>query len=320
MKSSLNFLKLVYPPVSNQFAEWLWEEHVVRDFLSRSKLYMLAHRREVFFRDFRIDVENWKFEFSLSMGDITSAGLSVPIDDLIMCSDKDIEFDIGSQCFRIWAFENGQRLAEPIYWATTDKFLYDIWRKRFSVSGAFNVRDFTKFQLYYVGISKKNDSFSRLFKNGHKNRARILTNETQIASNARLTDEIFIFFFDVEDIGITQFGADDEFVPPTVTSKELLIADAEKAFVKILDSKYNEVKYENYPLGGDGLYGRGFDRYGYIIDEDIEIVTATCSIRGVHNYLFNQSIHPDFIYINGDEVSLIDNETSAEYSKNFQND
>jgi len=273
---------------------------------------MLAQRKEVLFRDYRINEESYRFEFSLSCGDTTRSGLSVSLDDLCMCSDKEVEFEIGPQIFRIWAFENVKRVREPLYWATTDKFLYDLWRERFSVSGALDVRDFTKYQLYYVGISKKQDSFSRLFKNGHKNRARILSNETQITPTARLTDEIFIFFFDVVDLG---FGDGDEIDLPTATPKEWLVADAEKAFVKILDSKYNEEKYENYPLGGDGLYGKGLDRYGYIIDEDIEFVTARRSFRGAHNYFSNRSVHPDFILAQGDTVTVIDHETSAAYAK-----
>ncbi len=315
MKSSINFLKLVYPPVSNQCAEWLWKDLEVRDFLTRSKLYMLAQRQEVLFRDYRICEKNYRFEFSLSCGGITRTGLSVCLDDLASCSANEVEFEIGPQIFRIWAFENGKRVEEPLYWATTDKFLYDLWRGRFAISGALDVRDFTKYQLYYVGISKEHDSFSRLFKNGHKNRTKILSNETQITPNARLTDELFIFFFDVEDLGIAHFGAGDEFELPTATPKKLLIADAEKAFVKILNSKYNEEKYEKYPRGEDGLYGRGLDRYGYIIDEDIEFVTARRSFRGVHNYFTNRATHPDFIFTEGDTVTVIDHETSAAYSQ-----
>lgn len=316
MKSSINFLKLVYPPVSNQCAEWLWKDKDVRKFISRSKLYMLAHRQEVLFFDYRFNKESYRFDFSLSMGNIIRTNLSVHLDDLAVCSDKEMEIEIGPQILRIWALENGERTANPLYWATTDKFLYDVWRNRFSVSGEFDVRDFTRYHLYYVGISKKNDSFSRLFENGHKNRTRILSNETQLVPTARLTDEIFIFFFDIEDLGIAQFDASDEIALPPTTPKERLVADAEKAFVKILDCKYNEEKYENYPRSEDGLYESGFDRYGFIIDEDIELVTARRSFRGVHDYFSNQSIHPDFIFTEGDSVTVIDHETSAAYSTN----
>ena len=222
---------------------------------------------------------------------------------------------MGSQIFKIWEINNDERTDEPLYWATTDKFLYDVWRKRFTVKGNLDIRRLTQYQLYYVGISKKQDSFSRLFKNGHKNRTRILSNESQLTPTARLTDEIYIFFFDIEGIQISHFEFDDEFdFTATAIDKDWLVADAEKAFVKILDSKYNEEKYENYPAGVDGLFGKGFDRYGYIIDEDIEFKTERRSFRGVHDYFSNPSVHPDFIFTQGEKVEVIDHNISEKYS------
>jgi hypothetical protein len=228
---------------------------------------------------------------------------------------NDVEFEIGPQIFRIWRCEDGETVGEPLYWATTDKFLYDLWRKRFPISGTIDLRNLTRYELLYVGISKKQDSFSRLFKNGHKNRTRILSNESQITPTGRLTDELYIFLFDVEDLGISSFEYGDEIELEIATPKEWLVADAEKAFVKILDSKYNEEKYENYPRGEDGLFGRGFDRYGYVIDEDIEFVTARRTFRGIHNYFNDPSNHPDFIFTEGETVTVIDHGTSAAYSK-----
>lgn len=313
MKGSFNFLKLVYPPISNQCAEWLWEEPVVREFVARSKLYMIAQREEVFFRDYRLNEETSRFEFSLAMGDELAKDLSVNFDDLTLCSDKVVEIEAGSQILRIWEIVNNERTSEPLYWATTDKFLYDIWRGRFEITGELDVRRFTKFQLHYVGISKSNDSFTRLFANGHKNRSRILGNETQFAPTARLTDELYIFLFEVTALQVAVIEDEDNLDFDLIGSKEELAADAEKAFVRILESKYNEEKYLNYPKGKDGLFGKGLDRYGFMIDEDIEFVTASRSLRGVHRYFELQLDHPDFIFIEGESVSVVDHQTSANY-------
>ncbi len=254
MKALINFLQLVYPPVSNQSAEWLWEEKEAREYISRSKLYMLAQRQEVLFKDYSINEKTYCFEFTLSMGNVIQPRLSVQLDDIVLCSDKNVEFEIGPQIFKIWEVKNEKSTDSLLYWATTDKLLYDIWRGRFVIKGEFDIRKFTKYELYYVGISTKQDSFSRLFKNGHKNRTKILSNETQITPTGRLTDEIYIFFFDIEELQISQYGFEDDIELLTAINKVWLIADAEKAFIKILDSKYNEVKYENYPQGEDGLY------------------------------------------------------------------
>ena len=46
MKVQLNFLKLVYPPVSNQEAEWLKDDPEVREEIQGSNLYMIGQRVE----------------------------------------------------------------------------------------------------------------------------------------------------------------------------------------------------------------------------------------------------------------------------------
>ena len=77
----------------------------------------------------------------------------------------------------------------------------------------------------------------------------------------------------------------------------------EKAFIKILNSKYNAQKYENYPKGKDGLYNQGFDGYGYLLGEPLTLITNDAQIKGdVEEPSFYSKA--DSIIINGDEVKL----------------
>ncbi|EBV3304200.1 hypothetical protein DOH45_24615 [Salmonella enterica subsp. enterica serovar Enteritidis] len=195
MYTSTNLLKLVYPPISNQFAEWLWEVKAVREYVKKSKLYMLAQRREVLFQNYGIASN--KIFFDLVCGEHESKNLSVCISELIGLYDFPIVIDLGSRSIKIYNPETPE--LESLYWATTDKLLFDSWRNRLSIKGLHDTSPFTKYDLYYVGISKEGDSFSRLFKNGHKNRLRILTNESQCSPTARLSDELYIFLFDIDD-------------------------------------------------------------------------------------------------------------------------
>jgi hypothetical protein len=48
--------------------------------------------------------------------------------------------------------------------------------------------------LHYVGISTEQDSYQRLLANAHHKRVAILSNETQYIADARLTNEIYLFF------------------------------------------------------------------------------------------------------------------------------
>ena len=83
-----------------------------------------------------------------------------------------------------------------------------------------------------------------------------------------------------------------------------IIADAEKAFVHILESKYNTIKFSEYPKGIDGLYKSGLKRYGYVIGEDISFVTDSQEIVG--GYCSDEKISEtaDLILIEGDNVAL----------------
>ena len=300
MRASLNFLKLVYPPISNQFGEWLSEEAEVRQFVKRSKLYMLAQRHEVLFQNYRVDESSGKFCFDLSCGNTVASGLSVEIAALQGDFEEEFEIQAGERSLKL--LDCRDMKGEPVYWATTDKLLYDFWRRRIVIHGLDNVLPFTKYNLYYVGISKEHDSFTRLFDSGHKSRLKILSNETQLTSTARLTDELYIFLFDVEDLVIKVLEEDD-FTLPASLDKKKLIADAEKAFVSVLDCKYNEVKYKDYPAGRDGLAHEGLTRYGYVIDEDITFIAPDVEIRGAYG-VFLRTRDPDMIFIAGDSVTL----------------
>ena len=49
MRSQLHQLELVYPPISNQEAEWLKNDHDVKEQISKSNLYFIGQKPETFF-------------------------------------------------------------------------------------------------------------------------------------------------------------------------------------------------------------------------------------------------------------------------------
>ena len=54
MKSQINLLRLVYPPISNQEAEWLKDDPEVQECIKTSNLYMICQREEVVNPQFRV--------------------------------------------------------------------------------------------------------------------------------------------------------------------------------------------------------------------------------------------------------------------------
>jgi hypothetical protein len=302
MRILSNRLKLVYPPISNQEGDWLVKLPEVREFVGHSKLYMIGQRPELKFGDFEANEESNILSFSLSQetSDI-EASVQMPIDALLDGYDGDLIVELGPKLIRIRGKEQPDD-EEPLLWFTPDKFLFNAWNGHMPVQGLTWHREFAEFDLLYVGISKATDSLSRLFATGHKARLSILTNESQQVRNARLTDELMIFLFDIEQTGVAVFddlGAWPENSFPD--DKLQVVADAEKAFVKLLDPRYNVQKYASYPQGADGLYGTGLTSYSYHIGEDITFRTPNGTFWGSVD---ESTGH--MITVSGDEVSIVD--------------
>jgi hypothetical protein len=307
MKSSINTIKLIYPPISNRFGGHLWDNNQeVRGYLKQSKLYMLAQRKQLFLANHKFNETTQTLNFSFTCGDTTYNDLSVDLSHYIDTNEETI-IELGGEIIKIYSSDVDTSVEEPTYWATPDKLLWDHSKGRVKIIGDFNPHELSNFYLYYVGISKENDSFTRLFKNGHKNRTNILSNEQQFSDSARLSDEIMIFFFDSEELRIAQYEVgDDNFLDQTLSDKKDVIADAEKAFIKVLDCKYNKEKYANYPQCRDGLYNKELSNYSYHIGDDINFIAPKANIKGRVDIFAKPDY--DFIMISGEDVTLFKGE------------
>ena len=295
-------LDLIYPPISNQEGIWFWEDEEVREYTKNSKLYMLVHRKELKFVD--IDHElimSGKFKFKISMGEFVSSIFSFQFtDDIItLISSGSILVETGDKILRIIRESD----KEVLYWATPDKVLYDVITKRVLVESV-NWKDIEilqNFKLLYVGISKKNNSFKRLFENAHHGRLNILSNEYTKESTARMTDELMILLFEVKWFNINMMGQESDDLFTYTDDEEAIVADAEKAFISMLDSKYNEVKFKEYPKGTDGLYEKGLQGYMYSINYDLRLFTDKNIFYGKYRNFFGR----DTIWVQGNDVKLI---------------
>lgn len=300
---AFNSLELVYCPLSNQEADWLWNDGAIRPLVAESKLYMIGQRKQLFFSNIDFDPKTGIFHFDLECGDSAARGLEYdPSNDLQGISSP-VKFEAGEKIYRIRDAATG----EIIRWFTPDRLLWEHWKEIICVRNLADVRIFTTFDLHYVGISTENDSFSRLFKNGHEKRAKILSNERQKELDQRLTDELFIFLFVAKDLLIKTYDPteEEEDDTPDYLDPKRLHADAEKAFVKILQSKYNSEKYDKYPECVDGLYKEGLRKYGYYLLDPLTFVTETDKIVGANPFNFGKGRQPDYIAIAGDKVNLM---------------
>lgn len=135
-----------------------------------------------------------------------------------------------------------------------------------------------------------------------------MSNEPQRHPHSRVADETYLFLFRLETNGFQTFekaeDLDDFGIFADIPPKKI-VADAEKAFVKLLDPRYNTVKYSRYPKGSDGLYQSGLSRYGYVLGESLIFNTGSATISGAYGPILGFSNEADFILVQGDDVELL---------------
>jgi hypothetical protein len=279
-------LELIYPPVSSQEAVWLEGDTEVEALLRQSDFYMIVARAEAAFCRFSVEPDN-VLTFDLQVGNdfIDQVRLALwDLDTVIDAGPDTIEVEAGPKLIRIWDRDPNDQAAELLDWFTTEKLLFDRSRNKSGVNGLDRYRIAFAYDLLYVGIAKVGDAWDRLIRRAHKARTDILSNETQRFPGARVSDEVFLLFFRLDSMFIKTLGVGDgsgigkrladSVEPKTVT------ADAEKAFVSLLEPAYNKVVFASYPRGRDGLFGSGLDRYGYAIRENLVLKATAGQVVG----------------------------------------
>lgn len=321
MNVMLSTLHLVYPPVSSYEADAVKDDPEVEALLRTSDFYVLAMRSEVHFdcENIQVGGDVWIVPVlgETIDGQPIADHVTLDIEALAIATlghmPETFAADIGPKFLRFWpgeltAVEDGGM--EPFEWFTTEKLLFDKGRGVPGIAGLERLRDFATYELLYVGIAKKTDTFSRLFESAHHARQKILSGEWPRRSGARVTDELILFAFRVEPTIFRTMGPEGG---PTEASgdawkmyRKRVVADAEKAFVHLLDPRYNIEKFASYPQGADGLYGGDHQRYGFLIAENVTFTTSNGTMRGSLDPrigMFDDSA--DWIFVSGDEVELV---------------
>lgn len=307
-------MELVYPPISNQEAEWVKDIPEIQEQISRSNLYFIGQKPETFFEfspeeEVERDINNdSQLRFEVVCGDKKSSCI-LDIDAMRefykVSTDVELEFEINSKLIRIWRLD-GQE-PDIFDWFSTEKLIFDKSRNKPFILKFDDFSDFFTYHLHYVGISKSKTSFERLIVQPHDKRLRILCNEHPLNHGSRVSDEIILFFFRIKSQEFKQYLVEEDF--DQLGKNELedrirIIADAEKAFVSVIDTKYNEVKFKDYPMSMDGLSNSTVNRLSYLIDENITFLTDTVSFQSKRETIFNREIFADFLAIDFDEKKV----------------
>jgi hypothetical protein len=313
-QSVINSLQLQYPPISNQEAEWLKEDPEVVSLMKKSRLYMIGQRQELLFDEPSFNPLTGELEISFHShtGEICKGAIDLGMQEVIsaLMKDQKVDIEAGPKMVRISTPDQSGMPDKILRWYTVDLLLFNKWRRDPALHGFENYRDFSRYSLLYVGIATKGDSYERLIERAHEKRLAVLSNEKQLKPDARLTDEIILFFFDSNPLMIRTFdvSSSEDFsliaADPPYTDNQSNI-DAEKAFVFFFKAKYNTVLYKGFPKSTDGFYGLNIDRYMHVINEDLELITESGSFKGGFGNGLPCSRDCDAIYVEGDHAQLL---------------
>ncbi|AZB17628.1 hypothetical protein EG352_07530 [Chryseobacterium indologenes] len=314
MRSQLHQLELVYFPISNQEAEYVKDNPEVQELISQSNLYFIGQKPETYFEFASAEEIESAFhnERKLTFNVICGNKKSQCVLDMNMLCDyykvpvDEIDIEIGRKVITIIRMDRDK--PEVFEWFFTEKLIFERSReKKTFILELDDFLDFFTYNLHYVGISKNQTSFERLIVKPHDTRLRILTNEHPLNFGSRVTDEIILFFFRVKSQEIKQYLSEEdwnELGENELEDPKRIIADAEKAFVSVINTSYNRVKFNGYPVSMDGLSGSKVNRLSYAIDENITFITDSVSLVNKRNSLFQMEAYSDFISIDFDDNTV----------------
>jgi hypothetical protein len=106
-KSNISMLELVYPPMSNQEADWFKDDPEFEPLLRESDFYVIGGRPEAKFSDFEKDDDEWVLRFTMTVEGGPSDDVRLDIKELSGVSDADpddLRIELGSVLNRdsIW--------------------------------------------------------------------------------------------------------------------------------------------------------------------------------------------------------------------------
>jgi len=311
-----SFLELTNFPVTNYEAELFKESRWFRENASKSHFYMICSRPKVSFRNVKNDELNSRT--NMEMFEIFSGNQLK--DSFLLNPEKIPEIKALEEDAQFFFLRHGpafalSKIADPkknsdIYcnW-TVQKLLWERSRNKPWILGLEIFRHFLSYNLLYVGIAPSTNTLSRLIEGAHHARQKILSKEYPIEYGTRVTDEVHILMFEINPLFMQQLQTDEDILSSLFIDgyeNSPIIKDAEKAFINLLQPKYNTEKYSKYPLGKDGIYDSSFDGYSYSVAENITLNTPSGPFMGARsNSGFPMSDNADSIWITGDEVKII---------------
>lgn len=268
---------------------------------------MISQRPKLVFDNVFIDKdENIHFEIKQETTDYRIYGI-LPIRQRAFLTnlDEDIYVELGSYNkdyqFDKPPFSNldGFRFFDKdkifIAWLTPERLIYEYSQNVIEVTGLDGWGELFKYKILYIGKATDEDIWKRL--TGHETLQEILSKEFPLKYGSLPTHEITLLLFKInafENFEVLGNFQDMQNIDKILNEKEFeslfvlkappeeknIFLDAEKAFIKLLNPEYNEVKFKSYPKSKDGLYKEKFDFFSYKIRDNIILICKGTEIFG----------------------------------------
>ncbi len=305
LKAKHTYLEMVFPPISNREVAKHRGNAAIQAHLRKSDFYIIAAKAHGQFANLSISEDAIKFDIKIK--DAVSGSGEILLKKYSLTENR-LRVAASKMAITIWATDEDQNDVRML-----DRYTPEgaVWRRsRFDedIAGLDNYEELSVYDLLYVGIATKGDAYDRVIGGDHHARLKIMSEEPMRTAGAHISDEIFCFFFQLDSMYVAiNANFEDESIETAldVNPPKRVLADAEKAFIRLLDPNYNAEKYRKYPKGKNGLYASALNRYQYSILENLIFNTPNGRFRGGRSPATDPRTNlADFLMVDGDEVSI----------------
>jgi len=250
-KILLNQLLLSYSPLCNRDFTILKHDPIIQEIIENSSLYIIAQRPELRFDNIVLNESDESIEFEIRQNENQNVlKCKVPLfqENIATNPEKEVMLYLGSKdennSFSGYPYHNvqGMKFYESeisddnfLVWFSPEKFLQNFWKGHLTAEIEGDIRQFTKYQVHYVGQATKQDIWKRL--TGHDKLQDILSLEYPLAYGSLPTYEIAVLLFEFQDnLEMHTFNFDsnvdnmvDAVLGKSRPSQRTIFLDAEKA-------------------------------------------------------------------------------------------
>jgi hypothetical protein len=302
-----NFL-MSYPAISVYKFEYLKEEQDVLEYWRNSSIYLICQRPVLYFDDICLDdgIITMKIkqkdndneliiELAIGEGHRYYRNQDTFILNIHFYQDEKQTEQPFKNAAGIKLFDEQNNF---IVWLSPEKLLYEYIKNGLEINVMGDINEFITYNVHYIGQAQNQNIWERL--TGHEKLSKVLTLEHPFIKGEFSPYELTLIFLKLDNV--TEIGlvrTDEEFFESLNSDKELsdkvdsifqpqtfddvrsfVINDFEAYLINLLEPKYNQILFKNYPSIKNGLKSLGYFEINHIpiIFANLKTEEATVSV------------------------------------------